>query len=408
MTETRISPAVSSSSAANATGDSQTPLLVSVHSIDESFHRHVAANYWAWRAVFENDHNARISQHPEFVLTELSFSREALHHPPTLITCQERGKTVGAAVLVPKSIGGEKKFGPAWNLKGYRLAGNRLIGNSDARIQNHLLEGISKHLANTKADFLLAEDVEANDPLLELVNGGSHELQIFKPVPFQSRHLIDLPETHDEYWSKFHSKTRGKIRRKTKLLSGCRVERISKPFQISDFLASAQQISRQTWQNDLLGLRIHNDDFELQLFTFLATHDALRAYLVWDDDTPVSFCIGNQYNGVFNCEEVGYNRDYAQKSPGQYLVIRMLEDMYEHERPAVFDFGGGHADYKRMFGTRVTESGNVWLLRPCLRSQLIVGYFSGRRVCRLTLRRALDKLGLLDRLRKLTRRGLKA
>ena len=86
----------------------------------------------------------------------------------------------------------------------------------------------------------------------------------------------------------------------------------------------------------------------------------------------------------------------------------MLEDMYEYDRPAVFDFGGGHADYKRMFGTRISESGNVWLLRPGLRSQAIIGYFNGRRVLSQSLRRTLDTFGLLDRLRKLTRRGLKS
>jgi hypothetical protein len=387
--------------------ESPASLTIRINSIDESFHRHFAADYWAWRAVFENDPKARISQHPDLVLTELSFSREPEHHPPTLITCAEQSKIVGAAILVPKSIGGEKKFGPAWNLKGYRLAGNRSLGTSDARVQNRLLEAISTHLTSTKADFLLAEDVEADDPLLEFVNQGTHELQLFKPVPFQTRHKIELPETHDEYWKKFNSKTRGNIKRKSRLLSDCRVERISRPYQVPDFLVAAQQISKQTWQNDLLGLRIQNDDFEMQLFTFLATQDALRAYLVWNEDTPISFCIGNQFNGVFNYEEVGYNRAYAKKSPGQYLVIRMLEDMYEHERPAIFDFGGGHADYKRMFGTRVSESGNVWLLRPGLRSKMIMGYFNGRRAMTQSVRRTLDKLGLLDRLRKITRRGLK-
>jgi hypothetical protein len=399
---TEIMPTLTSAPNAN-----QTKLQTNIHIIDESFHHHFTTDYWGWRAVFENDPRARISQHPDLVLTELSFSREAEHHPPTLISCAEQSKTVGAAILVPKSIGGEKKFGPAWNLKGYRLAGNRLLGTSDARVQNRLLEAISTHLTSTKADFLLAEDVETDAPLLELVNQGTHELQLFKPVPFQTRHKIELPETQDEYWKQFNSATRGKIRRKTKLLSDCRVERITKPFQVPEFLTAAQQISKQTWQNDLLGLRIQNDNFELQLFTFLATQDALRAYLVWDKDTPISFCIGNQFNGVFNYEEVGYNRDYAKKSPGQFLVIRMLEDMYEHERPTIFDFGGGHADYKRMFGTRVSESGHVWLLRPGLRSKMIMNYFNGRRAITQSARQTLGKLGLLDRLRKITRRGLK-
>lgn len=387
-------------------GGSQAALTIGIHSIDESFHRHVAADYWAWRAVFENDSHAKINQHPDLVLTELSFSRETQHRPPTLITCYAESKTVGAAVLVPKSIAGEKKFGPAWNLQGYRLAGNRLMGSSDLRVQNRLMDGISQHLADSKADFLLAEDVESTDPLLGLVEQGTHELQAFKPAPFQRRHIIDLPATYDDYWRKFNSKTRSTLRRKIKHFGECWLERISKPFQIPDFLVNAQTVAKRSWQSDLLGLRVHNDDYETEMFTFLAAQNALRAYLLWQGGAPVSFCIGTQHNGVFNYEEVGYDRDYSKKSPGQVLVIKMIEDMYEHERPGLFDFGGGDAEYKRQFGTRISESGHVWLLRPGMRSRLIVGYLSGRRAMSQSLRGVLAKVGLLDGVRKLTRRGL--
>lgn len=399
---TEIMPVLTATPAAVAT-----ELKIGIHRIDESFHRHFASDYWAWRAVFENDSKARVTQHPDLLLTELSFSRDAERHPPTLITCQQRSKTVGAAVLIPKSIAGEKKFGPAWDLCGYRLAGNRLIGSDDSEVQNQLMQGISQHMTESKADFLLVEDVETTDPLLTLVENESHGLQAFKPAPFQRRHMIELPETHDDYWSKFNSKTRSTLRRKLKQFGDCRLELINKPFQIPGFLENAQEISKRSWQSDLLGLRVQNDEFETQIFTFLATQNALRAYLLWQDDTPVSFCIGTQHNGIFNYEEVGYDRDYSKKSPGQVLVIKMLEEMYERDQPALFDFGGGDAEYKRQFGTRISESGHVWLLRPGMRSKMIVGYLSGRRALSQTLRGTLAKFGLLDRVRKLSRRGLK-
>ena len=79
---TEIMPALASDLA-----ETQTELTVGIHAIDESFHRHFAADYWAWRAVFDSDNNAKIAQHPDLVLTELSFSREAEHHSATLITC---------------------------------------------------------------------------------------------------------------------------------------------------------------------------------------------------------------------------------------------------------------------------------------------------------------------------------
>ena len=100
--------------------------------------------------------------------------------------------------------------------------------------------------------------------------------------------------------------------------------------------------------------------------------------------------------------------DVAGKLATRYSNSALGEIEVSHaSETTIFDFGGGHADYKRMFGTRVSESGHVWLLRPGLRSKMIMNYFNGRRAITQSARRTLGKLGLLGRLRKITRRGLK-
>lgn len=402
MTDIQTAPAVRVRTRFDASRRFQT----AVHEIDESFFAHVSGEYWAWRELVERDDKAAINQHPDVALTDLRFSREPQHRMPVLITCQRSGKRVAAAVLVPKSIAGEKRFGPAWNLQGFRLAGNRIIGDQSPETQQAVLAAIRNHMTETRADFLLAEDVDNDGALLVAAEHPDVGLRTFRPAPPQRRHRIHLPESLDEYWQKFNSKSRNTLRRKVKQFGDCRLERITTPEQVSDFLAHAQTVAKNSWQSDLLGLRIHNDDFELQLFTELALLNALRCYLLWKDDAPVSFCIGTQYNGEFHYEEVGYHRDFSRKSPGQVLVIKMLEDMFAHDPPNVFDFGGGDAEYKRQFGNSISESGHIWLLRPGLRSRLIVGYLGGRRLLSVALRSALERTGLLERVRQWTRKGL--
>lgn len=101
-------------------------ITTAVRQIDESFFGHVATDNWVWREIIESDQAAPIGQHTDFVLTELKFSLEPRQRSPCLITCQQNGKQQAAAILVPKSIAGDDRIGPAWDLKGYRLAGNRL------------------------------------------------------------------------------------------------------------------------------------------------------------------------------------------------------------------------------------------------------------------------------------------
>lgn len=377
---------------------------VSTHNIDEAFFTRISREFQSWQQLFDNDPVARIAQHPEFVLTELRHADEVHPRPPVFVRCDRGDKTVGAAILIPKSIGGEKRFGPAWNLKGYRLAGNRLLGEAAPEEKQTLLNEVASVLKSTRADFLLVEDLESTDPLTALIESTS--LRVFRPNEPQRRLKIELPETHDDYWAAFKSKTRSTLRRKLRQFGECRLERISHPDQVAHFIEQAQRISRNTWQYELLGERIRNDDAELAQFTFLATEGALRSYLLWKDDEPLSFLYATQHNGVLNYEEVGYDRRFRKQAPGQMLMMKVLEELYEDDPPRVFDFGGGDAEYKRTFGNLETESGNIWLLRPGLRSRMIVAYLTGRRIFGRNLRCLLAKCGLLEWVRHRTRRGI--
>jgi len=170
---------------APAAATNATRITTAVHEIDESFFAHISSEYWAWREVFELDGGAAVGQHPDYVLTELKFSREPQHRPPCLISCHKADKCVAAAVLVPKSIAGEKRFGPAWDLQGYRLAGNRLIGDPSTNIQTSLLRAVRQHLEATRADFLLAEDMELGDSLATVCQDSAVGMNGFRPAPPQ-------------------------------------------------------------------------------------------------------------------------------------------------------------------------------------------------------------------------------
>lgn len=382
---------------------SSTTLEAAAHPIDAALMQHIASDYWAWRALYDADGAARISQHPDYVLADVATSPFAAKQA-FFVTCSTRTQLVGAAILTPHAIGSSTRFAPAWNLHGYRLGGNRFLGAQDVAVQSRLLESISTTLRDQRADFLLIEDIESDDPLLTLAGMGSHGTRVFTPTPFQTRHKIVLPESHEIYWQNtFASKTRNTLRRKIKQFGDSRLECITEAAQIPDFLRHANEISKNTWQSDLLGLRVANDNRELALFTTLATEQALRCYLLWQGDRAVSFCLGTQCRGLFSYEEVGYDQAYADYSPGQVLVLKMIEDLFAHDTPRVCDFGGGHAEYKRQFATHSSTSGNVWLMRPGIRTQAIIGYVCARRTVGQGIRAALNKTGVFGRIRQWTR-----
>ena len=382
-------------------------LTVTVQTIDVQKFTRLSKEFQTWQKLFERDPCADILQHPELVLTELRYLSECPSTLPMFIQCDHGTETVAVAILVPKSTGGEKKFGPMWNLHGYRLAGNRLLGNPAAEEQRQLLKAVAGVLQSSGADFLLVEDIESTDELLSVLAASPAGLRLFRRNPPQRRLKIELPKTIDDYYAAFSSKSRGTLRRKARLFGECRLERIDHPDQVADFLQAAAAISANSWQHDLLGERIASDSSQLEMLTTLAIEGALRSYVLWKADRAVSFVIATQYRGVLKFEETAYDRDFAKQSPGQVLLMKMLEDLFENDRPCVFDFGGGDADYKRKFGNVESESGNIWLLPPGVRSRLIVAYLCSRRFLSGCLRSALAKSGLLEFVRQMTRRGIR-
>ncbi len=418
-------------------------LTVSAQVLDEAFFAHLAEGYWQWQALFERDPQARIDQHPDYVLNELRYAQRSGTRAGVVLFAQRGNDVVGAAILAPKQFGDGKRFGPGWKLSGYRLVGNQLLGAAESEVVAVLLDEVRQVLSRTRADFLMIEDIEDESMLRQAVLSGTGGMRVFQPAAFQAHHRIALESAvldksqsdggavcHESngtngtnekksgaesnerapqrvavkratlaetYWqSNFTSKTRNTLRRKVKQFANGRLECVTAVEQVADYLAHAHEISKHSWQTELLGLRVRNDDRELEMLTTLATQGALRSYVLWQGDVPVSFCFGTQHNGVFMYEEVAYDRRHAESSPGQVLVIQMLDDLLAHDSPREFDFGFGDAEYKRQFGNRVSQSGPLWLLKPGLKSACIVGYINGRRRFVQGLRELLVKTGSLQ------------
>lgn len=391
-----------------------TSATITFHHLDVADQQHLSANYWRWSQLFDRDPAAQITQHPDALFAELvavasptSHSQSTNHvkHAQSLVLCEATAddQPLALAILVPKKMSLRQAggFGPAWNLDGYRLVGNRLLGTPSDELAQQMLRACAKFVAQQCATFLLIEDLESSDSLMSAAQSLQPDgFRLFSPSGLQERLKIEFPPNANDYWSKFSSKTRNTFRRKQKKIGQTELERITEPSQIADFLESAHAISQNTWQTQKLGLRVRNDESELRLFTFLATQQALRSYLLSVDGQPAAFLIGTQHKGLFHYEEVGYDRRYSERSPGQVLLLMVLEDLLHSDTPHTFDFGGGDADYKQLFATTTSTSGNIWIVPPGTASQSWVRYLS---VCRWTdrqLRSIAKRFGLTTRLRQ--------
>lgn len=361
-----------------------------------------------WTRLFESDPDAHALQSPPFVCAEIQRLPRT-RTKATAVTCVVGGEIVGLGVLAPKILNASRVsgFGPRIPLHGHRLVGNRfLVSDPSPEVFRALVRATAEHVNASGSQFLLIEDVDKDSPLhraiAELESDG---FQTFVPDPFQPHLRIAMAGDAEAYWGKFSGKTKSTFRRKLKKFGESKLVRVTKPDEVADFLAEAHAISKETWQSRHLGLRIKNDDDERTLFRILAERGLLRSYLWRVDGKPAAFLVGNQYKGTFNYEEVGYARAFARNSPGQMMLLQVLDDLFVHDKPDRFDFGFGDAEYKRLFANDTSESGVVWVVPPriTMRATMLV-LRSLLRVKRLA-RDAAKKAGLESRLRQWVRYG---
>lgn len=382
-------------------------LTVEVVNLLDEFNNPLSTIRGEWLELYERDAGASIFHHPDYTGTELPFLPQS-RLPSLILICRYNGRAVGLGGLLPKVsrsryVGG---VGPNLKLHGYRLVGNRFLTGGDDAVQEKLLAAATQEVIRRGARYLLIEDVDQEASLLTLARSyTTRGYGIYSPTSFQVRLKIDLPRTSAEYFGKFSSKTRNTFRRKEKKLGEIKVIRCSTVDQVADFLRDAHQISVNTWQTEQFGLRVKNDASDLAQFTFLASQGALRSYLLYQDEIPMAFIIGNQHRGLYRYEEVGFDRKFHSLSPGQVLLLKVLDDMFGDNPPECFDFGMGDADYKRMLANVETTAGNIWLVPPGIRGRSLVTYLNGSRSIRQCGRQMIKVLGWYRKMRQKSRLG---
>ncbi len=368
--------------------------------------------YADWLSLFERDPLANPLQHPDYVLAELKSDAKARHLRPVILRVGSETECEGIGTLVPKSVRTENVggIGPGWTMRGLRLPGGAfLTANQSKETLSQLLSVACRHCAETNSDFLLIEDLEEQSLLHQAIHGDIADgFRLFAVREVQARWRIEFPDQEEDYWKTFSSRTRRAFRTRLKKFGETRLERITDVEQIPAFLAAAHEVSQQSWQTRQFGLRIRNDDTELQQLSVLARHGFLRSYLWEVNGKPAAFALCHQHAGYFRYEEIAYCAQYSPLSPGETMLQQIVEDLYRYDTPKWFDFGGGDAEYKRRFGNLESLSQTVWLVPPTWRGNMTLVYLNACRGLRSSVRRLVKASGMATKARQWLRYGGRA
>lgn len=361
-----------------------------------------------WEELLKNTNGATPFVWPAAIAEETRHASRPGEIKSQCLGIWDQGSLHGLALLPGKTINRRTSLTPlpGSRLEGMRLAGNQVFTDGNDESLTLLVEAIGKELRRQRARFLLIEDLETNTPL-------HREIQRLEKLGYrwcwetepQPRFRIQMPETAEAYWGSFSSKSRYNLRRQDRRMEETTLLCFTSPNEIAKFLELAAQVSRNSWQLEQIGTRIKNDEHERRFLGVVAARGHFQSYVLLQRGEPAAFLLGMRDARTFYYEEIGYDRKYAEYSPGSVLLFKVINHLYETGRTEWFDFGFGDAPYKRLFGNHQTESGKGWLLPPGLKSWQLSMTQQAYRQAQRWGRNLLSQTGWMQRLRQQMRRG---
>ena len=276
------------------------------------------------------------------------------------------------------------------------ITGGR-IGRQSAAIDKRLAMQLRNALREDGIDLVCFQRLPLQSELFrELQNMSS--LLVKRRVPHVFCYsVVPLTAPEGKRARALSGKNRREVRRKTRILERAfpgkmRFRCFSGPVELEAGLRDATAVRLTTWQHHLVGCAPDTWQGRDNL-AFCARKGWLRIYVMYVDDSPVAFLIGQRYQQTFYCQHAGYRFDFARYSVGSLLTAWAFESLAAAGVEQA-DLGEGGQEHNRRLGCRVYEEGTVHLYSPALRGQCVNVFFAAAQAVRAGGRGIRKMLGL--------------
>lgn len=218
-------------------------------------------------------------------------------------------------------------------------------------------------------------------------------------------YYIDFTIGYEEYLKKFSSKTRNTLRRKAKKVQKenngvLDIRGFHTVEQLKDFKAHALPLSGRTYQDKLFDGGLPTDDSFWDSARDLAREDALRAYLLFMGDRPVSYLFLPGRDRELAYSHLGYDPEFRNLSVGTVLLWTALQQLFEEGRFERLDFTEGEGPQKQRYATHSERCCSVIFFRRNARFRTYTFLHRTVESSVTSLASVLQRIGLRQSFRK--------
>jgi CelD/BcsL family acetyltransferase involved in cellulose biosynthesis len=282
---------------------------------------------------------------------------------------------------------------------------------SSQLVAQSLVQSLLESLRMREADVVIFPSMRRDSDLFAQLLRTVGPLRRSHFAEVRTHRRLHLPATFDEFLAARNRKVRAGVRYDSKRLEQrlrgrLRVQRFDRLHDLDAIFADIGRVAELTYQKGLDAAFL--DTPERRRLTRLCLERGwFRAWVLYDEATPIAFWQGTLYRRVYHSGTTGYDPAYSRDRVGIYLLMRVIAELCAEPGADIFDFGFGDADYKRHFSDEAWSESDLVVFGPTLRAAVVNTTRTAVMGAALEARRVLEHFGLAGRLKTQWRQRLR-
>jgi CelD/BcsL family acetyltransferase involved in cellulose biosynthesis len=274
-----------------------------------------------------------------------------------------------------------------------------------------LLRRMRSDLAADEVVFL--ESVLEGTALMALLKrweAERHEFHVLQNGKLYQHRAALLGDSFDAYLKQLGSGTRADLRStRRKFIAHVRGDYRTRcfrgPEEVPQFVRDAISISRKTYQYDLLGAGLRDQEPLERKYRMTAELGWFRSYILYVGDQPIAFQAGHLHGDRYHAQEIGYDPAWARQHVGIFLHTEIVTDLAASNTGARwFDFGIGDTGHKQRLSTTTTAGGYFYLIPDTWRGNVFTSSLRMTNAASAAIGNALERIGLRQKVRQALRK----
>ncbi len=288
-------------------------------------------------------------------------------------------------------------------------------GDGDKQRERSILVDLFRHIRAElgRNEVIFLESVQEGTAMFELVTqagalaGNFHALQYGKL--YQHR-FAAIPDSFEGYLKQLGARTRADLRTNRKrfiahVQQNYRTRCFRTPAEVPEFLADSMELSRKTYQYQLLGSGLRSSEALERYYLAASQLGWFRSYVLYANEKPIAFQVGCVYRGRFHAQEIGYDPEWARHHVGIFLHTEIITDLAASNGAIKeFDFGNGDNLHKERLSTGSVREGYFYLIPAHFRGSCMAYSLRITNKASAMLGACLERFGIRKKIRDLLRK----